>query len=293
MPDPDYSREIISQQIDELLKKLQLLAPDTQNPLLAKLQDYQMGGVLEIHNEHPELEETMVLALRLIKNLELAQLTVEHCASTLGIQATNAPYSPKKNDRLEAKRAKVNETDLLELFDTLRTRRSRFESPQNYEQNAYRKGTGTNMAMWYRDIHQRTNKEKLGNCTEQVNVGFVYLYIHVQNELRENHPCPLRSIERVDVDNLIGGHSYLLLDRDKDPLSTFESHLPCKLSLNASESFGLCCVVIDPWNKEYPFYPIADIRSKMPKCGLKGLVNFEFGLNFAQTSELDNLRPGF
>ncbi|KTC68232.1 hypothetical protein Lbir_2834 [Legionella birminghamensis] len=48
-------------------------------------------------------------------------------------------------------------------------------------------------------------------------------------------------------------------------------------------------VVIDPWNKQRPYYLAVDMERYMPDCGRTGIVNIEFGLKF--TAEEAEMKP--
>ncbi|KTD18112.1 hypothetical protein [Legionella jordanis] len=289
-------------QITLLLNRINRLAPETKNPLVQKLKRYsEKIGRLRAE-EYSDLMQTLEAASCLLKNLELGENTVHYIQKILQMQATNNPYDPEKQLLLEQKRSKLNERDLTKIFATLHAKRKKFESPQDlFEQEAYRKGTGYNISMWYRDAHHPSNTEKLANCTEQTNAAFVYLYLMVMDEIRENKPAPFKRIERVDVENRLGGHSYLLLDKSK--VKQFASlpqplaDIPCEDYLSATDEFGDVCVVIDPWNKNHPFFPASDMADKMPKCGLSGTVNFEFALDFSSgcppKDELESEEPVF
>lgn len=274
----------VSEKIQYILTQINELAPDTQNVLMKQLQYFQ----IKLHHEPLNPEETIILdgtfneAKQLIKHLELARVAAQHATDRL--TATNDVGSPGDGYSLEKTRKKLNETDLLQTFNTLKKRRD--ELSTEFEQTTYRKGTGMNIAAWYRHATDIKNWRKvLGNCTEHINVSFVYLYTLVREAASEHNPSPIDCVYRIDVDNDIGGHSYLLLGGVAPSTIHVNKLYRADNFLDTARNFGNACVVVDPWNKRHPFYPASDIPEKMPNCGLIGTVNIEFGLVFRASEE--------
>lgn len=220
---------------------------------------------------------------------------------------TNRPISLTRTRRLEQTRAQINVTELLNLFGVLKKQRETVANNTGYDdiklfsQAAYRKGTGMNIRAWAQYMLKVDGKPKYGNCTEHANAGFAYLYSRFREVFCENSDKVsnketvklFEKIERVDVSNQVGGHSFLLLNRKNPPgsealvamihsASDLQTLPSMSEFLDLSKEFGNDCIVIDPWNKDNPFYPASDLKTKLPKCAREGRVNIEFALDFSQ-----------
>ncbi|WP_133128806.1 hypothetical protein [Legionella nagasakiensis] len=277
-----------AEKIQSILSQIKKIVPDTRSILVKQLQSFQtrlnMGELSR--KERDDLEETCLAAERLIQNLHLAKTAAKYSANRL--ITTNRPDASGDDVQLKKIRKQLNETELLQIFNTLKNRRNELGrqtlSFAEFEQTAYRKGTGTNIAMWYRYATDRKNK-KPGNCTEHSNLAFVYIYTIVREEISEHHSSPIDCIYRIDVDNDMGGHSYLLIDGIQSSKFNSQKQYSAKQFLCETKNFNNTCVVVDPWNKEHPYYPISDILDNMPRCGLTGQLNIEFGLDFSEREE--------
>ncbi|STX27897.1 Uncharacterised protein [Legionella beliardensis] len=269
-------------EIDLVLSQIQKLVSSTDNQAVKKLYLYQSllndNRFTTAHTS--DCQTNLNDAKELLNNLLLAKQAVEH------VRASMTSAHSKNFSELAAIRDKLNNKELRATFGALKNQREKLslfdKSLAAFDQEAYRKGTGFNMTMWYRHMNSPKSRKVLGNCTEQSNAAFVYLYTHFREQFSNSSPSSLQSLHRIDISNTIGGHSYTLINgiagADINPQSK------CTMSkfLSEIENFSNTAVVVDPWNSEAPFYPAADIPNKMPACGLKGEVNIEFGLSLSE-----------
>lgn len=272
-----------------ILAQIDKIAPDTQNSLVKQLRSFQnqlsdntfQSGDTSLFNN------CLTATQQLVTNLLLAQDAALFAMKRM--KATNSPYSAMDNFQLEITRKKINETDVLKTFSFFKDRREKIgvNDPRilGFEQTAYSKGTGINMAMWYRYSSRLLPEKKLGNCSEQSNLAFVYLYTIVREAISSSLPSPINSLNRVDVENSMGGHSYIIINGLDIPKFQFNEQYSSNEFRNLIPAFDSTGVVVDPWNTKSPFYPASDIPSLMPECGLKGTVNIEFRLSFASQKE--------
>lgn len=285
----------IMQLIQENLDKIVTIVPNTTCKVVESLRlslVKLVDGKFDLIRDAPALEALLDTSARLISNLEYAKKASDYTASLLN-PSNLPPLSQAKTSELERVRAKLNDTELKAQFSRFQDRRQELSEQANdpsiafFDQSTYRKGVGSNIRRWaHYAMDTRQEAEKLGNCTEQVNLAFSYLYTTVYENIIAKKTAPIDSIERIDIENRVGGHCYLLIDRHKSdaikPNSSYNAHDFLHLS-----DFGDTCVVVDPWNRENPFYPASDIKEGMPPCGAFGKANIEFGLDFSEQKAPD------
>lgn len=284
-------RELSAQElmviIQKDLRELQELAPNTKNKLVTKLTAFESELLENKVQNYEELYPVLEQSQQLIQKLKLAQEAVQYVQERL--QNTNEPYNPFLNQKLETLRQEKNVNDVVSTAQKFKTRREKQGNPE-FEQTAYRKYVGMNMRFWA--LHAASKKEKeekkLGNCTEQSNAAFAYVYQHTYNKLADKENPFVNRLERMDVNNNQGGHCYIMVDRDKTKGFSRGDNCSINAFLKEIDNFGNTGVVIDPWNKKNPFYPISDLPEKMHPLGLKGSINIEFGLDFSNQQELNS-----
>jgi len=275
---------------NDCLESITSLTVFTENEVVKQLQKFQkqLGDSTFTSSDEEPLIECLKEGQKLLNNLRLAKEAVSYTVSKM--TATNRrPINLRDNTQLELSRQRFNNTELTTTFGFFKHKREELaqQSQRNmdFEQTAYRKGTGFNMAMWYRYAHATKSTKTWGNCTEQSNTAFVYLYTRVREALSLGAPSPFSSLQRIDVDNDLGGHSYILIDgMDKSLFLTMKTFTGKEL-LNLIPKLSSTAVVVDPWNSDHPFYPAKDIPKLMPECGLNGKMNIEFRLGFSAPEE--------
>lgn len=274
------------EKINELLNAINLLAPTTKNNLVNQLKIFQMQLLDPSYDTIDEkvVQQSMILGERLLNNLHFAQEAVKYTSDRM--KSTNYDfYDIKNNTELERYRFQFNNLDVKNLFGFFQRRREEIakNSPPalDFEQSAYRRSTGINMSQWYRHAHTPPRGKKWGNCTEQSNISFVYLYTRVREIISAGKASPIRSLQRIDVDNKQGGHCYILIDGMNEPLFQIKKNFTENEHLELISSLHHTEVIVDPWNTAHPFYPAADILQYLPECGFEGNMNVEFGLGCA------------
>ncbi|RAP36730.1 hypothetical protein B1207_07990 [Legionella quinlivanii] len=269
-------REIYLQRLGVLLERINRLKLDEPS-LLAQISIFQNQlASPEFHNEG--LEQRLQEIEQLTNNLCIAKEACDYVNRRM--RAANKPLSPAGMRILEDFRTKMNDTQLRQVFNRFKERREQIEYPE-FEQTAFRKGTGYNMSMWYYHAHSRS--PVFGNCSEQANCAFVFLYSLAREAASSHVASPVHSLYRIDIKNERGGHTLLLMNLEHTGLfpKTAEELIPYCASLPAT------VIVIDPWNKKRPYYPAIEMKRYMPSCGKTGLVNIEFGLKFSALEEAE------
>jgi hypothetical protein len=282
--------------IKETLDKIKELAPKTNSNVVKRLNvclDALGDESFDNSKDLPVLEKLLATSEQLISNLEYAKKAVDFTSTKL-VAANIPPVSRTDNAALEQTRKQINDTELVKQFQFLKSRRSNLaeslkdSSLTDFDQKFYRKGPGCNIRRWaqYAMDDSKGPSQKLGNCTEQANLSFSYLYTSAYGNITDKKNTPFNSIERIDVNNNIGGHSFLMMDRNKKG-ALKPQNIQSVYDFIHGPDFGDTCVIVDPWNKANPFYPASDIEANMPPCGLVGTVDVEFGLDFSQQDAPD------
>lgn len=289
----------------ELIKRIRLDASelsqfikgDTANPIIHSFRALEV--MLESGEEDSVLEETAEKTLphveKLIDKLKLASDAVAYAKKHL--KPTNRPVDKGAHRTLEKARARINTTDLIKTFGVFKEKREKIDSAvpghgiKQFDQAAYRKGTGMNIRQWAHHILTEHDKEKglgiktplPGNCTEQSNLAFSYLYGRFNETYAEDEDRVklFSRLERIDIENASGGHALLLLDRDPSREIFTDKKSSATDLLSRSDELGDECIVIDPWHDSTPIYLASDMAMHMPSCGQTGRVNIEFGLDFS------------
>ncbi len=276
------SNRSIQTQINDLLDNLQDLAPRTHNRAVNHLKYFRMlinNGLLSV-DDIDELNTSLSVGERLLGNLRLAKEAAEYAASKM-IATNNPEATDAQQQQLTMTRLQLNKTQLQETCATLKKQRQRLDSGNTsqfeFTQSAYRKGSGFNMGMWYQ--YSSNKSRQPGNCGEQSNIAFVYLYTLVREAANQGRPSPIDRLDRIDVTNNIGGHCFILIDRT--PHKNYRESPATIDLLQDNVMHDFTCVVSDPWNKKNPFYPLSDLPNFMPECGLRGVANVEFSLDFS------------
>ncbi len=282
----------LTNRIQKNIEKINFFLKNTENNSVEKLKFYLnklVNHEVNLELDARALEKILRLTDCLILNLEYAKQAVNFTTSKL-IATNIPPFHQDKIEELEQIRIGINQIEITKQFTSFKERREKLvehpgvdSSVRFFEQSTYRKGTGSNIRQWsHYAMNTCSSLKKLGNCSEQSSLSFGYLYTIAYEHFIDYKYTPFNSIERIDVVNKLGGHSYLLIDRNKSV--AIQPNTPQDVETFYKTVLGETCVVVDPWNIEYPFYPASDINKKMPKSGMHGQLVIEFGLDFSNQS---------
>lgn len=302
-------KEVVSH-IKRYRETLDTIMPDeSANPHLLAFEALELSVETKQTDEIDLSEAESVLDNMgtLIKTLELAKEASHYAQSHF--KATNQPRDMHANVELERSRKRINETDLVKTFKTFKAQRESLDSKspgydiKTFEAKAYAKGKGMNIRSWaHHALTERSKKKSmeaiegvkvLGNCTEQSNLAFAYLYskfneVYCEHKEGDEEVEGVRlfdKVERIDIQNSRGGHVLLLLNRKPDSDVFSDKRCSTHDLLSKASELGDECVVVDPWNADSPIYLASDIATYIPPCGQVGRVNIEFGLDLSEQPE--------